>query len=167
MHGRCTAAPGWVGHVANILVDEMSAQRCEVPPQLFYDAERGVTMALHMDGLHLAGGRDALDTFRDELKGYVTFSGGDIHELGVTYERPNRLRTRFEHGTELQANPKYLDYVVERGRSPNSRSASPQVDHGVQRASRPRAGSHLPLVRGGADVLRAPVLRAVAGPAFS
>ncbi|CAK0870594.1 unnamed protein product [Prorocentrum cordatum] len=51
--------------------------------------------------------------FRDELKQHVTFSGGEIHEYGITYEHLKRLRTRYEHGTELQANPKYLDYVVE------------------------------------------------------
>ncbi|CAK0847992.1 unnamed protein product, partial [Prorocentrum cordatum] len=109
---RRTASPGWVEHMAGILTDEMRMTRCEVAPQFFYNSETEVVVELHMDDLHMAGPRGALEGFRDELGQRVTFSGGEIHEHGTTYEHLKRLRARFEHGTELEANPKYLDYVA-------------------------------------------------------
>ncbi|CAK0881954.1 unnamed protein product, partial [Prorocentrum cordatum] len=111
--GRRTAAPGWVEHMAGILMDEMRMARCEMAPQFFYNSETEVVVQLHMDDPHMAGPRDALEGFRDEMGQHVTFSGGDLHEYGTTYEHLKRLRTQFEHGTELKANPKYLDYAVE------------------------------------------------------
>ncbi|CAK0869723.1 unnamed protein product [Prorocentrum cordatum] len=111
--GRRTAAPGWVEHMAGILMGEMRMARCEMAPQFFYSSETGVVVELHMDDLHMAGPKGALEGFRDELGQHVTFSGGEIHEYGTTYEHLKRLRARFGHGTELKANPKCLDYVVE------------------------------------------------------
>ncbi|CAK0865232.1 unnamed protein product [Prorocentrum cordatum] len=111
--GRRTAAPGWVEHMAGILMDETRLARCEMAPQFFYNSETEVVVELHMDDLHVAGPGDALEGFRDEVGQHVTLSCGEIHEYGTTYEHLKRLRTRFEHGTELKANPKYLDYVVE------------------------------------------------------
>ncbi|CAK0797434.1 unnamed protein product, partial [Prorocentrum cordatum] len=121
--GRRTAAPGWVEHMAGILADEMRMARCEVAPQFFYNSEIEVVVGLHMDDLHMAGPRGALEGFRDELGQRVTFSGGEIHEHGTTYEHLERLRTRLEHGAELKANPKYLDYAVETFGLGNSNTA--------------------------------------------
>ncbi|CAK0835553.1 unnamed protein product [Prorocentrum cordatum] len=84
--GRRKAAPGWVEHMAGILADEMPMARCEVAPQFFYNSETEVVVELHMDDLRMAGPRGALEGFRDELGQHVTFSGGEIHEYGTTYE---------------------------------------------------------------------------------
>ncbi|CAK0808372.1 unnamed protein product [Prorocentrum cordatum] len=111
--GRRTAAPGWVEHMAGTLMGEMRMARCEVAPQFFYNSETEVVVELHMCDLRMAGPRGALEGFRDELGQRVTFSGGEIHEHGATCEHLEGLRARFEHGAELRANPKYLDYVVE------------------------------------------------------
>ena len=54
-----------------------------------------------------------LGASRDELRRLGSFSGGEFHELGVACEHKELPGARFERGAELQANPKYLDYVVE------------------------------------------------------
>ena len=99
MPGRRTAAPGWADRVAGILTDRMRMKGCEVAPHFFYGLEKGVVVELGMDDLHLPGERQTLEAFRGELRELGSCSGGEIHELGVAYERRlKRLRARFEHG---------------------------------------------------------------------
>eukprot|EP00975_Prorocentrum_lima_P067086 12912954-Prorocentrum_lima.AAC.1 len=76
-----------------IRTDVMGMRGCIIAPQFFFHDEKQIMLELHMDDVHSVGPQEELLAFQDALKLHAHFKGGDVHDLGETYEHLKRLRT--------------------------------------------------------------------------